>query len=268
MTSILEFVGGNTPVHRMNPITKLIFLVVCFVIASLFPNIILLTVLLAVILTWWGIAKIPVAKLKVIFLLVATTIGIFLVVQGFMYWKGKTPLFTLFYFYIGDKNIGQYTLEGFLFGVTLSLRILCIIFSIPILTMTTPLSTFIVALAKLKVPYSFNFTLSTALRFAPLMSKTWGEIVDAQKLRAFDFDKMGFVKKMRAWVPLVTPLLLAMLKRSDELDVAIESRAFGAPVKRTFLKEIKMRTVDYIALISLVVLFILNIVMLPYTIVF
>ncbi|OGD46623.1 hypothetical protein A3K70_03730 [Candidatus Bathyarchaeota archaeon RBG_16_48_13] len=268
MASILEYVPGKTAVHRMNPVTKLFFLAMCFILASVFPNLILLTILLVVILAWWGVARIPISRLKVIFALLATTIVIFLLVQGFFYWRGKTVLFTLFTFNVGGKNIGAYTLEGFLFGVTLSLRILCIVFSIPILTMTTPLSTFIVALAKLKVPYSFNFTLSTALRFAPLMSRTWGEILNAQKLRAYDFEHMNFFKKIRAYVPLVTPLTLAMLKRSDELDVAIESRAFGAPVKRTFVKEIKFQTVDYIAIVSLIILLILNIVLLPYTVLY
>lgn len=125
---------------------------------------------------------------------VAVTIAIFIVVQGFLYWKGKTPLFVLFHYYAYGKDIGVFTYEGLLFEIAMSLRILCIVCSIPILTMTTPLSTFIVALAKLRVPYVLNFALSTAMRFTPLISKTYEEIVDAQKL-SFGFRKDEFYEE-------------------------------------------------------------------------
>lgn len=68
------------------------------------------------------------------------------------------------------------------------------------------------------------------------------------------------MKKMKAYVPLTVPLILSILKKSDDLDIAIESRAFGAPVKRTYLKEIKIHLADYIAVTFLASLFIIYVI--------
>ena len=239
----IEYIEGNTAVHRMNALTKLSLLLVVFVVALLFSDIISMSVLLAFVLCWWAVARISMARFKNILLVTLSVIVIFLVVQGFFYFRGKTTIFVLPYFN------APFHLEGLLLGLSMGFRILSVVCTVPVLTTTTPISQILRGLAKARVPYKFNFILSTALRFTPLIYSVYFEIVDAQKLRAHDIDKMGYVEKIRkAFIPVVTPMVLSLLRRSDDLEISIESRAFGAAVKRTFLEKATLGRVDFVAL--------------------
>jgi energy-coupling factor transporter transmembrane protein EcfT len=66
---------------------------------------------------------------------------------------------------------------------------------------------------------------------------------------------MNYFKKLiKGYVPLFIPLVLTLLRRTADMDMAIESRGFGAPVKRTYLEEIRPHLADFMALaLSLVV---------------
>lgn len=53
---------------------------------------------------------------------------------------------------------------------------------------------------------------------------------------------------LKGFIPLFIPLILTLLRRSADLDIAIESRGFGAPVKRSSLVDIGMTWRDYVFL--------------------
>ena len=84
-----------------------------------------------------------------------------------------------------------------------------------------------------------------------LIYRNFYEISDAQKLRAHDLESMGRFARVRALLPVLTPLLLSLFRQSDDLQIAIESRGFGAPVKRTSLEPLSLRAIDYVVLIFL-----------------
>jgi len=170
-------------------------------------------------------------------------------------------MWTLFFGFF-HRNIGEnphylfsygdlhFSLEGMTFGIMMTLKVLSIVTIIPIIMWTSPLSKFMAALSKIKVPYMFVFILSTAFRFMPLIDTTFSEIVDSQKLRGHDIDSMDiFTKIMKGYVPIAVPLSLSLLRGSEDLQVAIETRAYGAPVVRTFVEEITLKKRDYIAII-------------------
>ena len=64
-----------------------------------------------------------------------------------------------------------------------------------------------------------------------------------------DFETKNLLTKLRAMAGLLVPLILGTFRDSQTLDVAMSSRAFGAPVKRTFLLESHLSAVDYIILV-------------------
>jgi len=64
--------------------------------------------------------------------------------------------------------------------------------------------------------------------------------------RITNFENKNLVTKLRAMAGLLVPLILGTFRDSQTLDVAMSSRAFGAPVKRTFLLESRLSAVDYI----------------------
>ncbi len=119
-----------------------------------------------------------------------------------------------------------------------------------ILVMTTPVSPFMAALADLKLPFKFIFVFGTAMRLVPLVQEVFDEIREAQRLRGHNITRMNLWQKItKGYLPLFIPLLLSLLRKTSDMDVAIESRAFGAPVKRSYLEDVILKGRDYFAMI-------------------
>ena len=58
-----------------------------------------------------------------------------------------------------------------------------------------------------------------------------------------------YEKITKGYLPIFIPLLLSLLRKTNDMDVAIESRAFGAPVKRSYLEDVSLKGRDYVAMI-------------------
>ncbi|MHA1840199.1 MAG: energy-coupling factor transporter transmembrane component T family protein, partial [Candidatus Ranarchaeia archaeon] len=248
--------------HKLTPYTKLIYTLWAMVTAFALFDIMSLLTYLCFSLVFWYLAKIPdiIQRFRIVILAASGTAMMYLVAQGFFFFRNETPLFTLFQFYVVNRVYGTFYLEGFLYGLAMGLKIIVVIAIVPVLTLTTSIPDLVVAMDKMKVPYKFNFAFATAFRFSPLILSSISVIQEAQRLRAHNIDKMGYIDKIRkAYVPIVTPLFISLLRRSDELEIAIESRGFGAPVKRTFVNEIRFTWRDYVLLAFIVVMTIITI---------
>lgn len=187
---------------------------------------------------------------------------ILIITQGFFYRYSEsfTPLFTIGNINIAGKGIGTFTLEGLTAGLVGALKIFCIIFSVPILVATTRIEDFAYCLTKLGVPYKFAFVLLIGMRFVPLVQQTWSELIDAQKLRGYDVDKLGIVKKVRAvYIRSIVSLIVILFKKGLNLQIAIETRGFGASMKRTEFYTLKIHIWDYLVITALLAIFFMEI---------
>ncbi len=239
----------KTPLHLLDGRTKLIALMVVFILALLFTSPWYVLGLLALVLVTWGIARLPWTLIRDIMKFFLVIAVIILVVQVFFY-PGETNLFRLSkpIDFIGFS--GYITLEGIMFGVAMVLRLVVIMIVAPLLVLTTPLPEFILALVKLKVPYRFAFIMTTALSLLPSIQSHSAIIQQAQLCRGIgDFDTGKLMIRLRGISGLLIPLILGTFRDSQTLDVAMSSRAFGAPGKRTFLMESHFRPVDFVIVI-------------------
>jgi energy-coupling factor transport system permease protein len=92
--------------------------------------------------------------------------------------------------------------------------------------------------------------MTTALSLLPSIQTHSGIIQQAQLCRGVtDFEGKNAWLKIKASAGLLVPLILGTFRDSQTLDVAMSSRAFGAPVKRTFLLESHFRAADIILLV-------------------
>ncbi len=250
----IDYVRVDTFVHRLHPLVKIILLLSSLIVAFITTDIALLLVWLTMLITWWIIARINPKRMTLIFKLLIGTFLFLIIIQGFMYRYGVTPLFKIGSLKLwGGKDIGVFTLEGAIWGVMISLRVLVAVLTIPIFTMTTPMTQIAATLAKLKVPYTFVLMFVTRIRFVPLTHESWSNIMLAQQLRALDIKKMNFLKRAtKVYTKSLPTLVLFLLKKATTLQVAIESRAFGAPIERTFILEKKLTVRDY-AVITLII---------------
>ena len=55
-------------------------------------------------------------------------------------------------------------------------------------------------------------------------------------------------EKIKGWTTLIVPLVIGAMRRSQQMGVAMDTRAFGASKKRTYIEELKTRPSDWIAL--------------------
>jgi len=184
---------------------------------------------------------------------------IFLIlIQGFTYRGGDTPLIVLGHLKLWEADLGVITKEGVWFGLVLCVRILVATSSLPLFVMTTPTSAIMTAMGKLRIPQTATFMLVSALSFTTLIFEMWSSIVDAQKLRAFDIDSMNFVERaIKAYVPIITPLILLLFRKANDFQIAMETKGFGAPIEPTEIETLTARLADYLWLAFIIAVFVL-----------
>ena len=238
----------DTFIHRLSPLTKLFIMLLYWGTALFTFNIPVLLVMITLALILYPLAHIPLKTLRVILTIMAAIFVIFIVINGFMFYGGKTPLFYFFKW--------PFTLEGMFFGFAVCLKILSVVMMIPLITSTTTLPKLMAALAVIHLPYKFIFTFGVAMRLVPLVTTTYFDIMASQRLRGHDIGEMNYFKRLiKGYVPLFIPLVLTLLRRTADMDVAIESRGFGAPVKRTYLQDVRPRRGDIITLVFSLAIF-------------
>jgi energy-coupling factor transport system permease protein len=242
MGTAVRIMGDESFVHKLSPITKMI-LVTLFIITALATfEIIPLLGMIGISLALWVLAKFDARNLKPVLAVTSSVAVLMILFNGFFFYNGKTALFYVF----GHP----FWAEGVFFGAIIMLKVFTVVTIVPILISTTAMPHFMAGLAALKMPYKLVFTFGMAFRLVPLIGLTFKDITESQKLRGHDIEEMKTKDKLiKGYIPLFVPLILTLMRRSADLDIAVESRGFGAPVKRTSLIDIALKTKDIIFLI-------------------
>ncbi|MBI4831452.1 MAG: energy-coupling factor transporter transmembrane protein EcfT, partial [Candidatus Lindowbacteria bacterium] len=106
-----------------------------------------------------------------------------------------------------------------------------------------------IGLVRMGVPYVMCFAFSTALRLVPTFAQTGSTVVEAQKSRGLELESGGLWKRMKSYVPLMTPIFLVSIRNANLMAMALEARGFAAGKKRTFYIQLKMHSRDWVALV-------------------
>lgn len=256
------YVKKDTPLDRMNPLVKLLYmaLALLFVIqCTRTEHIGILLIWILIASVWWIVGKVELSSLGFLLKLLSFLFVFLFIVQGLTYRFGDpTVILKLFDFPYGGGavNYGEITVGGVMFGLVIALRVIAVVMVIPIFTMTSPMSKISGALTRIRVPQKVIFMFITAMRFVPLVQESMNNIIEAQKIRGFDIEAASMYQKLRrAYIPIITPLLLLMFRRAMDLEVAINARAFGARKDRTFVEDISFKLRDYLGILVVVLVF-------------
>lgn len=250
----------KSSLQKLDGRTKLIALSVIFILVLLFSHPAYIVTLLAGVMIIWWIGKLPFQLIKDLFRFFLVIAVIILVVQVFFY-PGQTNLIRLSGPIPAIGFSGYITQEGILFGIAMVLRLVVIMIVAPMMVLTTPLPELMLALVKLKVPYRFAFIMTTAISLLPSIQSHAATIQQAQLCRGIMYDSAGkFFTKLRASVSLLVPLILGSFRDSQTLEIAMSSRAFGAPVKRTFLLDSSLEILDYLIIAVMIIILIAGII--------
>lgn len=242
-----QFFPGDTVVHRLDPRTKLILVVVF--IAALFTAV-----------DYWSYGL----MIGVTVLCIALSR-----IKPKTIMKGLKPLVLIIIltallnlFYTEGEPIVQFWIlkiswEGIKRAVMMVLRIMLLICGTFLLTYTTSpialtdgIEKLLNPLKKIKVPvHEMSMMMSMALRFIPTLIEETDKIMSAQKARGADFETGKLTDRAKALLPLLVPLFVSAFRRADELAIAMESRCYHGGEGRTRMKQLEMYGRDAGALI-------------------
>jgi len=261
MRPVFRYTHLDTPIHRLHPLVKLAYVLLTLVLV-MYPikagDLPVLLIWLGFSAVLWVVARIEFRRFTTLLKILTGTFIFLILIQGFTYRGGHTPLIVLGHLKLWEADLGVITKEGVWFGLVLCVRILVATSSLPLFVMTTPTSAIMTAMGKLRVPQTATFMFVSALSFTTLLFEMWSSIVDAQKLRAFDIDRMNVVKRaFRAYVPIITPLILLLFRKANDFQIAMETKGFGAPVEPTEIETLTARPADYLWLAFIVSVFVL-----------
>ncbi|KYK37554.1 MAG: energy-coupling factor transporter transmembrane protein EcfT [Theionarchaea archaeon] len=229
------FIRKQSFLHALDPRSKIFLSAGLFSIGILFSDYRVMAVLFfSEILILLVLARIPFSKMYTYLRLILP-----LVVMALLIW----PLFqregTVLWSYW--KII--VTLEGIQMGVAMGFRLLSLIVATYLLLMTTEQRDLILALVKMGLRYDFGLMLGIALSKVPALAGIAMTIMDAQKARGLELEKGNIIEKIRKYIPILIPLIIAAIRLAEGLSIAIDSKAFGRG-NRTYLRELHFRTKD------------------------
>ena len=242
-----QYFPGNSPVHRLDPRTKIIavfFYIVALFLAKSFISYAVMFLLLAASIK---ISKVPLKAIlngmrPIVFL------AAFTAVLNLFYTPGETVLMEIW--------VLRITLEGMLSAFFMVVRIMMLIAGTFLLTYTTSpilltdgLESLMNPLKKIKVPvHELSMMMSIALRFIPTLIEETDKIMSAQRARGADFENGNLVERAKSLIPLLVPLFISSFRRADELAVAMECRCYHGGEGRTRLRQLQYRQSDYVTI--------------------
>ncbi len=240
-----QFFPGDSVVHKLDPRTKLVMLIIYIVALFVAVSWVSYAVMLTFLLLSIYISKIPPKSII----------------------RGMKPLVLILVF-TGVLNIffttGEHVLVSFL-GVTIYLegleraifmviRILMLISGTFLLTYTTSpialtdgLESLLGPLKAIKVPvHELSMMMCIALRFIPTLIEETDKIMSAQKARGADFENGKLMDRVKALIPILVPLFISAFRRADELATAMECRCYQGGEGRTKMKLLRYMRRDYL----------------------
>jgi energy-coupling factor transport system permease protein len=223
------FVARDSPIHRLNPLTKLTLTGLLLVTGLFLPGVLTNYLLfLGVILPLSALAGVGRQLLSSAWKIVLPfAISVFLI-QGFL-WPQGTPVV-----YIGPLSLKA---QGLLFAMISTGRILVIISSFLLFSLTTRPDYLMNSLSRVGFPANLAYVIVTTIQIAPRFQSRAVTILDAQRARGLETEG-GLRTRARALVPLVIPLVLSSLIDVEERALAVEARAFNRQGVKTFLVEL------------------------------
>ena len=241
-----QFFPGDSFIHRLDPRTKLIMVVVYIVALFMASNWLGYGIVIAFLAVCIKISTIPLKSitrgLKPVMMIVAFT-GIL----NLFFTPGTHEIVNIFGFSLTWEAVER--------AAQMILRIMLLITGTFLLTYTTSpialtdgLESLLSPLKAVKFPvHELSMMMCIALRFIPTLIEETDKIMCAQKARGADFENGSLMDRARALIPILVPLFISAFRRADELATAMECRCYQGGEGRTKMKLLRYHREDFIA---------------------
>ena len=241
-----QYFPGQSIIHRLDPRTKLIMLVVYIVALFLAESWVSYGLMFLFLVTVIWLSTIPLKSILrgmkplVMILIFTGVLNLFFTQEGEV----------IFHFWILTMTTG-----GLSRAVMMMSRILMLITGTFLLTYTTSpialtdgLESLMKPLKKVGVPvHELSMMMCIALRFIPTLIEETDKIMSAQKARGADFETGSLMDRAKALIPILVPLFISAFRRADELATAMECRCYQGGEGRTKMKLLRYHREDFLA---------------------
>ncbi|MGQ9557124.1 MAG: energy-coupling factor transporter transmembrane component T family protein [Desulfurispora sp.] len=241
-----QYFPGNTVLHQMDPRSKILACVLCMVAVLAAPGVFLLF---------------PAMALLVAALLARLSAGqLWRSMQLFWIFLLLTMLLQ-FFFTEGDVIYAlgplQISRQGVTLGVLMLGRVVLLVLCGVLLTFTTSPSRLTAGLESLLGPLSrlglpvadIALMMTIAMRFVPLLLEETWQIMLAQQARGGGMAMRRPADRFKSALALLVPVLIGVLRRAEELALAMETRCFVPGSRRTHFYALKWRMSDMLLLL-------------------
>ena len=243
-----QFFPGKSVIHRLDPRTKLLLLIIYIVALFMAKSWCSYALVLAFLVAVTFLGRIP-FKAMTRGLKPMLVFIIFTAVLNLFYTKTGTLLLDWWIFEIWS--------DGIITAFFMVMRIMMLVCGTFLLTYTTSpialtdaMERLMNPLKKLHVPvHELAMMMSIALRFIPTLIEETDKIISAQKARGADFETGSLMRRAKALIPILVPLFVSAFRRADELATAMECRCYHGGEGRTRLKVLRYAGRDIYAFI-------------------
>jgi energy-coupling factor transport system permease protein len=226
----VQFIRGESVLNRMDPLSKLLWILIVGVVGFVLGSPLLLGLLLvAVVSTGLVFGRIPIRPV------LRTSVYLLILAGGVAFGqllirKGGAVLVPL--------PLVPITYDGVEWALRFAFRVMLVSYTSLMFVWTTDPRKLVMGLIYLGLPYRFGYGLFVALRFMPLIEHEAQVIGEAQAVRGVK-EASGRIEGARRYA---IPLLVAAIRRSEDVAITMDSRAFGAYPDRTYVERFHWTT--------------------------
>ncbi len=151
------------------------------------------------------------------------------------------------------------TTDGLVYAGSSTSRLLIIFMSAKIL-FGVPLTEFVIAFRKWKIPYVISFMVAMVIHLIPDFSHKVRNKMELLKIRGHAFGSMSLSEKIKIISRIIVPIVGEALSQARYRVVSLEMRGFHSSGRRTYFKDKSLSPIDYAIQIPVLVVFVAGIV--------
>ena len=248
-----QYYPAKSFVHNMDPRAKIVLLIAYLVAVFLADNFFALAAVIVFLILAVIFSRVPFGSVlrsvkMILFIIVFTAI------LNLFFYASDGELHILW-----QWKIITVSWEAIINMIFLAMRLFLLVMGTSILTLTTTpvaltdgLESLLTPLKWIRFPvHELALIMSIALRFIPTLIDETNRIISAQKARGADFETGGLIRRAKAMIPVLLPLLVSSLRRAEELGDAMDARCYSGAKGRTKYKKLTFSWRDLLGLLVL-----------------
>ncbi|MEZ0345321.1 MAG: energy-coupling factor transporter transmembrane component T [Infirmifilum sp.] len=248
---LVRYIGGESPVHKLDPRAKLVFVSAFIASTLLAPGLVETLLLFVAALAFYLSARLsfretyPTWRFILLIILFLSFLNLFTLTL--LYPKGEHVLLEY-----GPVRI---TMENLVHSVTPVVRLLSIATVTLTLIFTTPPNLYAPALGQLGLPYKTAYVVELSFRYIPEMIAELRKTLEAQMARGYKprGGKNPLARILQV-IPLILPVTVSAALNVYDIADAMELRGFGAGKCYTWYRKLKMSKYDYLVILASLIL--------------